>query len=71
MVELTRVIFFLCYKDFSNIKLIFILFLKEVEVQKQQKDLAYFKRWSARMDVKLGWKANKLQKHFRRQDICF
>jgi hypothetical protein len=44
---------------------------KEAEVQKQQKDMAYFKRWSAKMHAKLGWKANKLQKHFRRQDICF
>lgn len=41
------------------------------EIVKQRKDLAYFKRWSARMDTKLGWKANKLQPHYRRQNICF
>ncbi|RNA28700.1 zinc finger protein 622-like [Brachionus plicatilis] len=41
------------------------------EIQKQRKDIAYLKRWSSRMYAKVGCDANKLQKHFRRQDLCF
>ncbi|CAF0730968.1 unnamed protein product [Brachionus calyciflorus] len=41
------------------------------EIQRKRKDMAYFKRWSAKMHAKLGWETNKLQKHFRRQDLCF
>jgi len=42
-----------------------------VEIKKQRKDLAYFQRWRAKMSAKMGWEANKLQKHYRRQDITF
>lgn len=41
------------------------------ETKKVRKDLAYFQRWNAKMRTKLGWETNKLQKHFRRQDLCF
>jgi len=41
------------------------------EIQKQRKDMAYLQRWKSKMSAKLGWEANKLQKHFRRQDLCF
>lgn len=41
------------------------------EIIKQRKDLAYFQRWNAKMGAKLGWETNKLQKHYRRQDITF
>jgi len=33
--------------------------------------MAYFQRWSAKMHANLGVETNKLQKHFRRQDIIF
>ena len=47
------------------------MFFLAAEIKKQRKDLAYFQRWKAHWNAKLGWEANKLQKHFRRQDICF
>jgi len=41
------------------------------ETRKQLKDLACFQRWTQKWKAEVGCKANKLQKHFRRQDICF
>lgn len=41
------------------------------ETKKATKDLAYFQRYSQKWKSALGSKANKLQKNFRRQDICF
>jgi hypothetical protein len=46
-------------------------FLGPSEIQKQRKDLAYFQRWRAKFSAKVGWESNKLQKHFRRQQVTF
>ncbi len=56
---------------FSNRNIIYEFCFKAVETKKVRKDLAYFQRWNAKMHAKLGWESNKLQKHFRRQDLCF
>lgn len=41
------------------------------DVKKASKDLAYFQRFNQKWQTKLGSRANKLQKYFKRQDICF
>lgn len=41
------------------------------ETKKSSKDMAYFQRYSQKWKSELGSRNNKLQKHFRRQDICF
>jgi hypothetical protein len=52
-------------------KIVLKSLFKAVEIKKQRKDLAYFQRWRAKMSAKMGWESNKLQKHYRRQDIMF
>ncbi len=48
-----------------------IYYFSAAEIQRQRKDMAYFQRWTNKWRAKLGWRANKLQKNLRRQDITF
>lgn len=41
------------------------------ETKKSVKDMAFFQRYSQKWKSELGSRNNKLQKYFRRQDICF
>jgi hypothetical protein len=62
------------FRRFCSFGLVYYNILKHfkvTDIQKQRKDLAYLQRWKSNWHTKLGWQSNKLQKHFRRQDLTF